>query len=63
VQVCGAHGHSLVLMQDGEVWAFGSGAFGQLGVPSFPKTSIPVQIDLPEPMRLIACSFFHCVRI
>jgi alpha-tubulin suppressor-like RCC1 family protein len=61
VQVCGAHGHSVVLTKGGEVWAFGSGAFGQLGVPCFAKSSIPIQIELPEPIRLIACAYFHCV--
>ncbi|XP_065332250.1 uncharacterized protein ca isoform X2 [Cloeon dipterum] len=63
VQVCGAHGHSVVLTDDGEVWAFGSGAFGQLGAPNLPKSSVPLLIDLPEKIRLIACGYFHCLAV
>ncbi|XP_059473427.1 uncharacterized protein LOC132195443 isoform X2 [Neocloeon triangulifer] len=63
VQVCGAHGHSVVLTEEGEVWAFGSGAFGQLGVPNLPKSSVPLQILLPERIRLIACGYFHCLAV
>ncbi|PZC79028.1 hypothetical protein B5X24_HaOG216979 [Helicoverpa armigera] len=55
---CGAC-HSVVLTQNGEVWASGAGVFGQLGSASRQKASIPRRVVLPEPVRAIAVGYFH----
>jgi len=44
VQVaCGAH-HTVVLKNDGTVWAFGTNSSGQLGNNSTTQSSVPVQV-------------------
>ncbi|KAF4527744.1 hypothetical protein B566_EDAN014954 [Ephemera danica] len=62
-QIAGAHGHSTVLTSCGEVWAFGSGVFGQLGTSLVNKKSIPIPVNLPENIRLIASSYFHNLAV
>ncbi|MFZ4895349.1 RCC1 domain-containing protein [Plantibacter sp. Mn2098] len=44
VQVAAGVRHSLILTDDGSVYAFGSGADGQLGTGLFAGSSVPVQV-------------------
>jgi alpha-tubulin suppressor-like RCC1 family protein len=62
-QICGGHGHTTVLTSTGEVWGFGSGVFGQLGTSLVSKKTVPIQVHLPEYIRLITTSYFHNVSV
>ena len=53
------------LSQQGEVWSFGCGYFGQLGLGTNSKTSIPERISFPttSPMVAIGTNYFHGVSV
>lgn len=40
--------HSLILDEDGEVWSFGSDAYGQLGLGSIKTSRVPRKIELRD---------------
>lgn len=62
VQVSGGYCHSLVLSDRGEVWVFGCGYFGQLGLGNNWKQTSPVILTtLKEPVTVIGTKYFHCV--
>ncbi|KAG7189524.1 hypothetical protein KM043_017215 [Ampulex compressa] len=61
VQVsCGLH-HTVVLLQNGEVYTFGSNIYGQLGVGDLSPRSGPVQVRLPSIAAQIAAGSNHTV--
>lgn len=45
----------------GDVYTFGCGMFGQLGTGSVQKQSFPQQVNIPERIQLIASGYFHVV--
>ncbi|KAK3793681.1 hypothetical protein RRG08_000409, partial [Elysia crispata] len=61
VKVAAGYAHSLALTEAGEVWSFGCGYFGQLGLGTNSKTSIPERISFPttSPMVAIGTNYFH----
>ncbi|XP_059167595.1 uncharacterized protein LOC131949741 [Physella acuta] len=65
VKIAGGYAHSLVLTEPGDVWSFGCGYFGQLGVGVNHKTTIPLKVVLPTPMPVVAIGtkYFHCVAV
>ncbi|CAH0728821.1 unnamed protein product, partial [Brenthis ino] len=54
---CGAC-HTVVLMKNGEVWASGAGAFGQLGGAARDKSAAPVRVPLAD-VAAVAVGYFH----
>ncbi|XP_073976386.1 MYC binding protein highwire isoform X3 [Rhodnius prolixus] len=61
VQVaCGLH-HTVVLVQSGEVYTFGSNSYGQLGVGDVMVRGGPVQVKLPAAATHIAAGSNHTV--
>ncbi|MEO7803836.1 MAG: hypothetical protein ABIS18_05285, partial [Actinomycetota bacterium] len=58
VQVAAGGAHSLVLTENGEVWAWGSNDHGQLGVSpaSLPRSTAPVQVQIPGKVTAIAAA-------
>ncbi|GFR62447.1 X-linked retinitis pigmentosa GTPase regulator-like protein [Elysia marginata] len=65
VKVAAGYAHSLALTESGEVWSFGCGYFGQLGLGTNSKTSIPERISFPttSPMVAIGTSYFHGLAV
>jgi alpha-tubulin suppressor-like RCC1 family protein len=57
-------GHSLALLDDGTVWAWGGNRFGQLGDTTLVDRSIPVQVyGFSGPVRDIAAGDNHSVAL
>ncbi|XP_064605669.1 uncharacterized protein LOC135470577 [Liolophura sinensis] len=56
--------HTVILTAEGEVWTFGCGLFGQLGIGSANKDSIPKRVrDIPGKVTLIATKYFHTLAL
>eukprot|EP00095_Tigriopus_kingsejongensis_P005381 maker-scaffold1024_size69702-snap-gene-0.11 protein:Tk05381 transcript:maker-scaffold1024_size69702-snap-gene-0.11-mRNA-1 annotation:"PREDICTED: uncharacterized protein LOC103572785" len=63
-QIATGYAHSLLLTQRGEVWAFGCGLFGQLGLGDNKRRTFPVKIDgFDAPIRLISTRYFHSYAV
>uniref|UniRef100_A0A8D8RF51 RCR-type E3 ubiquitin transferase n=1 Tax=Cacopsylla melanoneura TaxID=428564 RepID=A0A8D8RF51_9HEMI len=58
--VCGLH-HTVVLLQNGDVFTFGSNSYGQLGVGDMMLRGGPVHIKLNVPVVQIAAGSYHTV--
>lgn len=65
VKVEAGYAHSLALTESGDVWSFGCGYFGQLGLGTNTKTSIPERISFPtiSPMVAIGTNYFHGLAV
>ncbi|PSN32070.1 hypothetical protein C0J52_16221 [Blattella germanica] len=64
IQICGGHGHTIVLTAEGQVHTFGSSVFGQLGNGSNTKSSVPVHVaSLTERITMVATSYFHNLAV
>lgn len=59
----GGAGHSAVLTAEGLVFTFGCNLFGQLGLGRSPKRSLPQQVDLGGPARLLCSGFFQVLAL
>ncbi|CAL1686165.1 unnamed protein product [Lasius platythorax] len=57
---CGLH-HTVLLLQNGEVYTFGSNIYGQLGVGDLVAHAGPVQVKLPTIATQIAAGSNHTV--
>ncbi|XP_015122188.1 uncharacterized protein LOC107044705 [Diachasma alloeum] len=58
--VAAGHAHTLLLSDDGVVYAFGCNIFGQLGTGNTTKSTVPIRVSLlPDPISDIATSYFH----
>lgn len=57
---CGLH-HTVLLLQNGEVYTFGSNMYGQLGVGDLMAHAGPVQIKLPTIATQVAAGSNHTV--
>nr|XP_022297301.1 uncharacterized protein LOC111106775 isoform X2 [Crassostrea virginica] len=56
--------HSVVLTEQGTLYSFGCGFFGQLGSGNNKKTSVPLKVDtLPEKITIVATRYFHNVAV
>lgn len=49
--------HSVALKTDGTVWAWGSSAFGQLGLGTFTSVNAPIQVTALSGITSIACGY------
>ncbi|KAH9487798.1 E3 ubiquitin-protein ligase herc2, partial [Bulinus truncatus] len=63
VRIAGGYAHSLVLTDSGDVWSFGCGYFGQLGLGINNKTTYPQKVSLPSPVTVIGTKYFQCVAV
>ncbi|KAL4238144.1 hypothetical protein ACF0H5_002856 [Mactra antiquata] len=64
VKVATGYCHTLALNSQGEVYSFGCGFFGQLGLGTSSKHTLPVKISLlPEKIETIGTKFFHNVAV
>lgn len=59
--ITAGHAHTLALSTEGIVYAFGCNIFGQLGVGSNVKSSVPMKVSLSERITLITTGYFHNV--
>lgn len=57
---CGQH-HTVVLLQSGEVYTFGSNQYGQLGQGDTAVKGCPVLVQLPHPAVQVAAGGHHTV--
>ncbi|XP_076231996.1 RCC1 and BTB domain containing protein claret [Calliopsis andreniformis] len=57
------HAHTLVLSAEGIVYAFGCNIFGQLGIGTNVKSSVPIKVLLPEKISIIATGYFHNLAV
>ncbi|KAL4230611.1 E3 ubiquitin-protein ligase mycbp2 [Mactra antiquata] len=57
---CGMH-HTVVLLQNGEVYTFGSNQYGQLGLGDVVTRGIPTRVPLPSTACQIAAGSHHTV--
>lgn len=56
--------HALVLLENGDVYAFGGNFYGQLGLGHTQNALTPVRIaDFPEPVRAIAAGENHSLAV
>lgn len=63
--VCGAN-HSLLLMNNGEIWSFGRNEHGQLGCPSVPVnegSSVPVKVVCSNRFQSITSHFASNISV
>lgn len=65
VQVAGGYCHSAVLLENGQVYTFGSSVFGQLGHGNMSKQTEPrrVEFHTEDPVRLLACGAFQTLTV
>eukprot|EP00106_Octopus_bimaculoides_P003264 XP_014770706.1 PREDICTED: uncharacterized protein LOC106869467 [Octopus bimaculoides] len=63
IQLAAGYAHTMVLSQQGDVYSFGCGYFGQLGLGQRQKKSVPSHITLPEKISYIAANFFSSVAV
>ncbi|XP_076756092.1 RCC1 and BTB domain containing protein claret isoform X2 [Xylocopa sonorina] len=61
--ISAGHAHTLALSTEGIVYAFGCNIFGQLGVGSNVKSSVPMKVSLSERICLIASGYFHNLAV
>ncbi|XP_052092114.1 uncharacterized protein LOC127728604 isoform X1 [Mytilus californianus] len=62
--VSGGYCHTLALSSQGEIWVFGCGYFGQLGIGHTTKQSLPVKMErIPHKVKMIATKYFHNVAV
>lgn len=55
----GSH-HSLALISDGGVFAWGSNLEGQLGLPDVSGlVNKPTKVQIPEPVKQISAGYYH----
>src|SRR5690554_841380 len=54
--ISGGMGHTVVLLADGTVWAWGDNQYGQLGDGTTDNSSEPVQVTVPAGKEIIAVS-------
>jgi alpha-tubulin suppressor-like RCC1 family protein len=59
---CGQH-HSLALETNGNVWAWGWNAYGQLGDGTITNRSVPVRALLPAGVVAVAAGGFHSMAL
>lgn len=57
---CGLH-HTVVLLQNGEVYSFGSNIYGQLGVGNLTSHAGPVKVKIPTAAVQVAAGSNHTV--
>jgi len=63
--VAGGQDHSLALATNGTAWAWGQGAFGQLGNGTTANSGAPVPVRMPNGVRFaaIAAPFSHSLAV
>ncbi|XP_071855799.1 RCC1 and BTB domain containing protein claret [Bombus fervidus] len=61
--ITAGHAHTLALSTEGIVYAFGCNIFGQLGVGSNVKSSVPIKVSLSERITLITTGYFHNLAV
>lgn len=60
IQVAAGSHHSLALISDGSVFAWGSNLEGQLGLSGISGlVNKPTKIHLPEPIKQISAGYYH----
>ena len=65
IVACGAF-HTCVLTVTGDLWAFGGGLYGKLGLGGQENSMIPVKMPRPQnsmPFTQVACGSFHTMAV
>ena len=55
---CG-YAHTVALTIKGQVWTFGCGIFGQLGIGEYRKMAVPIHVVGLTDIARVVCGFFH----
>lgn len=63
ISVSAGQGHTVLLSQNGDVYTFGCGMFGQLGTGSVLKQSYPQRVNIPERIQQVASGHFHVLAL
>ena len=63
VAVAGGVGHTLALLADGTVWAWGRDNYGQLGNGDAGNSPVPTQVSGLPPITAISAGGFHSVAL
>ena len=62
VSACGGQAHSVALTNKGKLFTFGCNTYGQLGIGSQTKSTLPVKVlGIRESISMVATQFFHNV--
>jgi len=62
-QIAGGGSHALVLLDNGDVYAWGGNESGQLGLGDLLFRASPVKVSLPGPAAAVAAGRFHSVAL
>ena len=63
IAVAAGHDHTVVLKNDGTVWAWGNNATGQLGNGNSTPSDTPVQVNGLSGVTAVAAGFVHTVAL
>ncbi|XP_063952351.1 uncharacterized protein LOC129255948 isoform X1 [Lytechinus pictus] len=65
VGISAGYAHSGVLTNDGQVWMFGSSAFGQLGTGSVGKSTVPIHLEAlsSRHVSILTCGYYSNIAI
>jgi len=68
VQIAAGDAHSMVLLDNGEIWSWGDNAFGQLGLGDIVSTMVPARVNLENGNPLmnivsIVAGAFHSLAL
>lgn len=60
IEIAAGSHHSLALLADGTILAWGSNLEGQLGLPGTSGlVNKPTKVQLPEPVKQISAGYYH----
>ena len=59
VQIAAGYAHTTVLTDQGDVYVFGCGLFGQIGNGENKKSVRPMKVSLPEKVKMVSAGYFH----
>ncbi|MPC11191.1 Ultraviolet-B receptor UVR8 [Portunus trituberculatus] len=63
VQADGGYAHSVAMSQDGNVYAWGCGTYGQIGNGGIVKVCRPVRVHLPGPATHLTAGYFQNIAV
>lgn len=64
MHACGGQAHSIALTKNGKLYTFGCNTYGQLGIGTTVKSTLPVKVfGVQENITLVATHYFHSVRV
>ena len=59
VQIACGGSHTILLMNSGRIFGFGSNKYGQLGLDNFDNQNKPLELTLDGAAKQVACGYYH----